>query len=86
MEEETLEQIRKVYYKYQLYDQSPFKFSIQDECNFNFEIIINIIYLDRKPVLHVINAATLFQATKFLKLISVRDTYNALYDCYINVY
>jgi hypothetical protein len=44
-----------------------FKFTLRDDYNFNFEVIINVIYLNGKPVLQVIDAATFFQAARFLK-------------------
>jgi hypothetical protein len=37
-----------------------FKFSLKDNYEFNFSIIINVIYLDRKLVLYVINSFTFF--------------------------
>jgi hypothetical protein len=37
-----------------------FKFILKDDYNFNFEIIIDIIYLDGKLILQVIDAATSF--------------------------
>ena len=35
--------------------------------NFNAELIVDVIYIDGKPVLHIINNATAFQAAKFLR-------------------
>ena len=37
-----------------------FKFTLKNDYNFNFEIIIDVIYLNGKPVLQVIDAATFF--------------------------
>jgi hypothetical protein len=50
-----------------------FKFTLRDDYNFNFEIIINIIYLNGKPVLQIIDAATSFQTARFLKDILVKN-------------
>jgi hypothetical protein len=50
-----------------------FKFILRDDYNFNFEVIIDIMYLDGKPVLQVVDAVTSFQATKFLKDMSARN-------------
>jgi hypothetical protein len=43
-------------------DKNPgrFKFILKDDYNFNFEIIIAVMYLDGKPVLQVIDAAISF--------------------------
>ena len=57
---------------------SRFKFTLKHNYKFNYIVIINIIYLDSKPVLQVIDSLILFQATKFLKDISAKTAYNTL--------
>ena len=37
-----------------------FKFNLKNDYNFNFEVIIDVIYLNSKPVLQVIDTATSF--------------------------
>jgi hypothetical protein len=37
-----------------------FKFTLKDDREFNWCIVINIMYLDSKPVLYVVNKATAF--------------------------
>ena len=44
-----------------------FKFILKDNYKFNYLVIINIMYLNRKPVLQVIDFITVFKAAKFLK-------------------
>jgi hypothetical protein len=44
-----------------------FKFILKDNHKFNYLIIINVMYLDRKPVLQVVDFATAFKAARFLK-------------------
>ena len=51
---------------------SRFKFTLKDNYKFNYIVIINIIYLDSKLVLQVVDSLILFQATKFLKDISIK--------------
>ena len=65
-----------------------FRFTIKDDMDFNCSIIIDIMYLDtpRRPVLHVIDEATRFQAAKFLKNISSSTIWNALRKCWIDTY
>ena len=41
---------------------------------FNYEVIVDVMYLDARPVLHVIDEATAFQAARFLASISAKDT------------
>ena len=44
-----------------------FKFILKDNYEFNYSVIIDIIYLNGKPVLQVINSITVFGAARFLK-------------------
>ena len=44
-----------------------FKFILKDDYEFNYLVIINVIYLDRKPILQIIDFITTFKATRFLK-------------------
>ena len=57
-----------------MYVKSPsrFKFTLKDDYKFNYTVIIDIIYLDSKPVLQVVASLILFQAAKFLKDISAK--------------
>jgi hypothetical protein len=50
-----------------------FKFTLKNDYNFNFEVIIDIIYLDGKPVLQIIDAAIFFQIARFFKDMSVKN-------------
>ena len=49
----------------QLYSKSPgrFKFTLKDDHNFNYQVIIDILYLDKKPILYAVNNMTIFNAT-----------------------
>ena len=49
-----------------------FKFTLKDDYEFNYTVIINVMYLDSKPVLQVVDFLILFQATKFLKDMSAK--------------
>jgi hypothetical protein len=41
-----------------------FKFILRDDVNFNFSIIVNIMYIENNFILHVIDEATRFQVAK----------------------
>ena len=45
---------------------------------------MDIIYLDRKPILYAINAATAFQTSRFLNNMSAKETWEALCQCWID--
>ena len=57
-----------------MHKKSPgrFKFTLKDDYEFNYSIIIDVMYLDGKPVLQVVDSATAFEAARFLKDMSAR--------------
>ena len=63
-----------------------FKFILCEKINFNFSIIVNIMYIDNHFVLHVIDENTKFQTIKWLKEISAKHTWKMLKLCWIDVY
>ncbi|PBP25277.1 hypothetical protein BUE80_DR003656 [Diplocarpon rosae] len=44
-----------------------FKISLKDNYKFNYLIIVNIIYIDSNPILYIVNSATSYNASSFLK-------------------
>jgi hypothetical protein len=50
-----------------------FKFSLKDNYEFNYFIVIDVIYLDSKLVLYIINVFMFFQTASFLKNILARN-------------
>src|SRR4030088_2960785 len=63
-----------------------FKFTLHEDAVFNYEVILDIFYLEGKPVLHVVDAATTFTAARFLPRISSAHVWEALRLCWIDVY
>ena len=63
-----------------------FKFTLKDDYEFNYSVIIDILYLEGKPVLQVIDAATSFGAARFLKDMSARNAWDTLRACWIDAY
>ena len=49
-------------------------------------IIIDIFNLDSRPVLHVVDEATAFNAAKFLKDVSTESVWRALKECWMDAY
>ena len=73
----------------QKYGKSPgrFNFNIkEDDINFNFNVIVDILYIQGKPVLHLVDEATRFQAGRWLKDISARHVWDQLRTCWIDTY
>jgi hypothetical protein len=57
-----LEVINKFYHHCQLKGATPrrFKFNLRDDHDFNYKIIVDVMYLNSKPVLHVVDSGTSF--------------------------
>jgi hypothetical protein len=43
-----------------------FRFTVRDNAKFNYRLIVDVMYINKKPVLHAVNKATIFQAARFL--------------------
>ncbi len=71
-----------------MYEKSlgRFKFTLKDNYEFNYSVIINVMYLDRKPILQVIDSVTAFEATRFLKDMSACTAQDTLRACWIDTY
>jgi hypothetical protein len=61
-------------------DSAPrrFKFILRDDVNFNYEIIVDVMSIEGKPVLYVVNTAIIFQGARFLPTMSAKDTWEIL--------
>lgn len=68
----------KFYHYYQIQGKAPwqFNFTLKKDVNFNYKIIVDIIYLDKKPVFHLINIVTTFQTGQYFNNISAKDYVN----------
>ena len=69
-----LEYLTKYYHQCQITQKSPyrFKFTLRDNYNFNYEVVIDVLWIDSKPVLQAVDTATAFQAARFLKDMSAK--------------
>jgi len=85
---DSLELINRFCHFCQIKGTAPqrFKFSLKDDIDFNYEIIVDILSLAGKPVLHVVDASTGFQAAGFLPNFSARATWETLKRCWLDTY
>jgi len=76
IELKAIQHLTKYCHQCQMHAKSPgrFKFILKEDHNFNFEIIVDIMYLEGRPVLHVVDESTSFQAARFLRVISAKTT------------
>ncbi len=71
VESRVIEHLNKYCHHCQLHEKSPerFSFSIRDDAEFNFNILVNILYIEAKSnenrsVLHLMNEAIRFQVDR----------------------
>ena len=78
-----IQHLTKYCHQCQMHGKSPgqFKFTLKDDHEFNYSVIINVLYLDGKPVLQVVDSSTAFQAARFLKDMSAKTAWDILYTC-----
>jgi hypothetical protein len=63
-----------------------FKFTLKDEINFNYSVIVDVMYIAHSLILHVVDDATRFQIAKWLQNISAKHIWEMLRLCWIDVY
>lgn len=63
-----------------------FKFTIRDDKQFNQSIYVDIMTLERKPVLHIVDEATRYQAARWLPSVSSASIWRALRLAWIDTY
>jgi hypothetical protein len=63
-----------------------FRFTIRDNAEFNYRLIVDVIYINKKPVLHAIDEATAFQAARFLQNLQARTAWDILRFMWIDTY
>lgn len=76
IDKQALEYLTKYCVHCQRHGQSPgrFKFNLRDDVQFNYSIIVDIFYIGGKPVLHVVDEGTRYQAGKWLQNITAKHT------------
>lgn len=55
-------------------------------CRFNELILLNIMYIDSAPVLHIVDEGTRLSAARFLPSASTKDVWKTLVKCWALVY
>ena len=84
----VLERLNKYCHFCQKYGRAPgrFRFVVQDDIEFNYNIIVDIMYISGSPILHIVDEATRFQAGRWLLNISAKHTWETLQACWIDTY
>ena len=68
--------INKFYHYCPIKGKAPqrLKFTLKKNIDINYKIIIDVIYLNKKPILHIVDTTTTFQTGRFLNNISAKKT------------
>jgi hypothetical protein len=90
---QTIEYFIKYCHHCQIHEKSSnrFNFTLKDDLEFNFNVIVNILHLEikfdvNKSILHVMNEIIRFQIDRWLKNIIVRHVWDQLRVCWIDTY
>ena len=68
---------------------SPHRFRVSlgsESIHFNSRVYLDIIYLDGKPVLHLMDEGTCFSATQFLESVCIPDIRESILFCWEKLY
>ena len=84
----TLARIVKFCHQCQMHGGAPgrFRFTLRDDIDFNYRVLVDVMYLNGKPVVHVIDEATAFQAARFLHNVTAKATWDAIRAMWIDTY
>ena len=88
VELQALQYLTKYCEQCQKHGRSPgrFTFTLKDDLDFNYNVIIDIMYIGGKPVLHLVDEATRFQAGQWLKNVLAQYIWDQLRSCWIDTY
>jgi hypothetical protein len=83
-----LEDIKKACLTCQRFTPKPFSFqvSMPKGIVFNHELALDLMYLERLPVLHVVDTQTHFTSATFLYGESVEAVWYAFLECWVTLY
>lgn len=57
-----------------------------ESVRFNERLLIDIMYLDGKPVLHIVDEGTHFSAARFINDVSTKTVWSTIIDCWATLY
>ena len=85
---EELAKLTRFWEQCQTHGRAPgrFKFTLRDDRDFNHTVFVDVLAIDGKNVLQVIDEATAFQAARFLANMSAGCTWNTVKECWIDSY
>ena len=84
----TIKKLTAYCHQCQMHGKAPgrFKFTLNDDAEFNFSVEMDVLYLNGKPVLQVVDSATGFNAAKHLKNMEAKTAWETFMACWSCVY
>ena len=84
----TITKITKFCHQCQMHNNAPgrFKFTLRDDMEFNYQVLVDIMFINEKPVLHILDMATSFQAARFLRNMTAKEVWDTLRIAWIDTY
>ena len=75
-DKKIIDNLTRYYTHCQKHRKSPgyFKLTLKKDANFNYSILIDIMYIDGSPIVHVVNNTIRFQAARWLNNVSAKHT------------
>ena len=57
-----------------------------ENLRFNETLFIDVVYIDNRPVLHLVDSATHFIAARFLADMTVKTVWCTIFECWASIY
>lgn len=88
VDNKMLENITKFCHYCQLHSKAPgrFRFTLKDDYNFNYSVLADVVHLEGRQAVHIVDDATGFQAAMFVKDMKAKTVWDAIHKCWINTY
>ncbi|KAI1006565.1 hypothetical protein K3495_g1656 [Podosphaera aphanis] len=88
LDKEAIEKITKYCHQCQIHGGAPgrFCFTLHDNFEFNYRSMIDIMYINGKPVLHAVDEATESQVARFLTNMTAKATWDTLRVMLMDMY
>lgn len=84
-----LDEIVKHWAPFQRIQRAPRRFRVTmgtEHIQFNERVLMDVMYLDGRPLLHVVDEGTHMSAAQFLPNKSTKSVWNAFLKCWCNIY
>ena len=86
---QTLQEITRRCDTCQRIANTPLRFRISlgsENLRFNETVFIDVMYIENRPVLHIVDSATHFSAACFLPDMSVKIVWSTIVECWASIY